>query len=103
MEAFLERVGKIYLENELRNLGEYCFVFPNKRSATFFGHLLLKNGGGKRFIYPETKTISEFVADFSPLIEATRYEQLFILYNEYKKLSSEISDFDKFLFWGICL
>lgn len=100
MEAFLEQVGKIYLDKELSNLGEYCFVFPNKRSATFFGHLLLKNGEGKRFIFPETKTISEFVADFSPLVEATRYEQLFILYNEYKKLSSEIAEFDKFLFWG---
>lgn len=100
MKAFLERVAETYLAKEHRRLGEYCFVFPNKRSGTFFRHFLLERREGRGFIFPDIKTISEFVADFSHLVEATRYEQLFLLYNEYKKLSKEISDFDKFLFWG---
>lgn len=100
MKAFLQRVAEVYLKNELKEIGEYCFIFPNKRSGTFFTHFLQESGAGKGFIFPEIKTISEFVAGFSPLVEASRYEQLFILYNEYKKLSAEISDFDRFLFWG---
>ncbi len=101
MEAFLDLVARAYLSGERDRLSEYCFVFPNKRSGTFFARSLVQNGkGGEMFIMPEIKTVSEFVTGFSPLVEASRYEQLFVLYNEYKKLSAEIADFDRFLFWG---
>ncbi|MBD5315604.1 MAG: hypothetical protein HDS08_05530 [Bacteroides sp.] len=110
MEAFLDLVADAYLTAERDRLSEYCFVFPNKRSGAFFARALMKNHAeqqrdsqgdrGGMFIMPDIKTVSEFVTGFSSLVEATRYEQLFVLYNEYKKLSAEIADFDKFLFWG---
>ena len=35
-QPFLSQVAEVYSRNEVSSLSEYCFVFPNKRSATFF-------------------------------------------------------------------
>lgn len=99
MKPFLRQVANIYATHETDNLMDYCFVFPNKRSATFFKHFLQQELNGSN-IFPEITTISQFVADFSPLVEANRYEQLFTLFGEYRKLPGVDVDFDRFLFWG---
>lgn len=96
---FLKQVAEIYARNENDNLIDYCFVFPNKRSATFFGSFLSQLID-KKIVEPATTTISDFVASLSPLVEANRYEQLFTLYNEYSSLPDTDIDFDRFLFWG---
>ncbi len=96
---FLKQVAEIYLANERDNLQDYCFVFPNKRSATFFSDFL-REAAGSTIISPPATTISDFVASFSDLIEANRYEQLFTLYNEYSKKPGVDISFDRFLFWG---
>lgn len=95
---FLQQIAQIYAANELQSLAGYCFVFPNKRSATFFRNYMEREA--PESIQPAVKTISSFVADFSPRHPGERFEQLFILYNEYRRLSSDIADFDQFLFWG---
>lgn len=100
MIPFLKQVAQAYFENERDEMIDYCFVFPNKRSGVFFHHFLTEAADGERFIFPEIVTIGEMTAGFSSLVEAPRLDQLFILYNEYRKLSSDISDFDQFLFWG---
>lgn len=100
MIPFLRQVAKAYIENERESMIDYCFVFPNKRSGVFFRHFLSEEAKGNCFIFPEISTIAEMVASFSSLVEAPRLDQLFILYNEYKALSSDIADFDQFLFWG---
>lgn len=99
MEAFLSRIARIYLQREGENMVDYCFVFPNKRSGMFFSKYLSGHATGTTLL-PKISTISELVCDFSSSIEASRFEQLFILYNEYKSLSSDISEFDQFQFWG---
>ncbi len=99
MEAFLSRVAHTYLSKEKEQLIDYCFVFPNKRSGMFFSKYLTENAT-QPILLPKIATISELVNDFSTGIEASRFEQLFILYNEYKSLSSDISEFDQFQFWG---
>lgn len=99
MTPFLKQVAGAYCENERDNMLDYCFVFPNKRSGVFFKQHLSEIAG-PNFIMPEVTTISDFISSFSPLAEASRYEQLFTLYNEYHKLSEDLSDFDKFQFWG---
>lgn len=99
MEPFLKQIARVYAENEAESLIDYCFVFPNKRSAVFF-RKFMDEALPSPHIQPEIITISRFVSDLSPLSEASRYEQLFTLYTEYKKLSADISDFDQFLFWG---
>lgn len=100
MAPFLQQVAAAYVTNELHNLADYCFVFPNKRSGVFFRHYLGIEAAGEPFILPEISTISEVTAAFSDHTEAPRLDQLFILYDEYRRLSDDVADFDQFIFWG---
>lgn len=104
MEPFLSKVAKVYAEKEKNNLLDYCFVFPNKRSSTFFSCYLAENIG--QSILPKTSTISDFILDFSSGTEAYRIELLFLLYDVYRNLLQNksadihIVEFDKFQFWA---
>lgn len=91
---FLKLVAEAYATRHGAEVNKFCFVFPNKRSAAFFSQFL-DNAIGKCHISPSLMTISELVAEFSEGVDATRYEQLFVLYNEYAKLSKEISNLDR--------
>ena len=99
MTPFLELVARTYLELERDSLVDYCFVFPNKRSGVFFNDYIRRGSDGL-LLLPEITTIDDFVKSLSPCLEATRYDMLFTLYNEYSKLSKDITDFDRFIFWG---
>ncbi len=99
MTPFLSQVAHAYATRESDNLYRYCFVFPNKRSAAFFRHYLEKCVT-RGTMMPAITTISEFVSDLSPLTEANRYEQLFTLYDEYRKQPDVEVDFNRFVFWG---
>lgn len=100
MIPFLKQVASIYATNEPESLSDYCFVFPNKRSATFFAHFLHQTIGKQPIFMPGITNISEFVSSFSDLQEATRYDLLFTLFDEYRKIPGVDVDFDQFLFWG---
>lgn len=100
----LEQVAAVYAANEPQAVERTCFVFPNKRSATFFRHYMSRKLPG---VTPVTSTITAFVAEFSAHAEASRYDQLFVLYNEYRRLAAEhaqpddkVLEFDTFIFWG---
>lgn len=95
---FLKLVAEAYAKRH-DDVSEICFVFPNKRSAAFFSKYL-DEAMHREHLAPCMMTISEFVSEFSDGVDANRYEQLFVLYNEYAKLSKEISNFDRFMFWG---
>lgn len=101
MKPFLQQVAEVYAREECPALPDYCFVFPNKRSAAFFTHYLQQEinavGGG---IMPQITNITDFAASFSTLNEANRYDQLFTLYDEYRRLPEVDVDFDRFAFWG---
>lgn len=100
MKPFLQQVAETYIAHEYSGMMDFCFVFPNKRSGVFFRNYLVELTAGRPFILPKILTIGEFTASLSPLAEASRLDRLFLLYNEYSKLSDDIADFDKFLFWG---
>ena len=100
MTPFLQQVAAAYIRNEITELSDYCFVFPNKRSGVFFRHYLSLEAGERTFIMPEIGTIAEVTSRFSALTEVPRLDQLFILYNEYRELSDDVVDFDQFIFWG---
>lgn len=99
MKPFLQYVAETYAANESENLIDYCFVFPNKRSSTFFASFLAK-AIGSNTLAPATMTISDLVTALSPRTEANRYEQLFTLFNAYTSQPGVEIDFDRFLFWG---
>lgn len=101
-KPFLQQVAETYLTNEPGRLADLSFVFPNKRSATFFQWYLSK-AASDVIIPPETITISDFIGRLTPLEEANRYQQIFTLYNVYRSLpemQGEEVDFEQFLFWG---
>lgn len=100
MEPFLKQVAATYLKEEGEAMMDYCFVFPNKRAGVFFRHWLVTLAKGRPLFLPAIATIREVTAELSTLTEATRLDQIFTLYNEYRELSRDIADFDRFLFWG---
>lgn len=105
MDPFLLQVAKEYKKNDSQNLMDFCFVFPNKRSGVFFSNYLSSIIESST-IMPRIITISDFIAEYSSGVEATRMELMFILYDEYRKLlieksaETQIVDFDKFQFWA---
>lgn len=99
MKPFLKQIAELYLKNDSSELYKYCFIFPNRRSGLFFNKYLSEASNGC-FILPEITTINDFINEITGSVEASRIEMLFTLYTEYQKLSSEIDDFDKFIFWG---
>lgn len=100
MIPFLRQIAATYLRNEADALSDFCFVFPNKRSGVFFEHYLMAEKGKEPLLLPAIATISEVTHSFCALTDAPRLDQLFVLYEEYRKLSDDIGDFDRFLFWG---
>ncbi len=111
MKPFLQEIAEYYVERHSDSLTDYCFIFPNKRSGVFFSHYLAQEAlaHSRSILLPEITTISEFVTETADAIEASRLEQLFILYHCYRKIAREmggvegedlIIDFNKFRFWG---
>ena len=104
MNGFLQRVAHAYAEHEPDALIDYCFVFPNRRSGTFFRDYLIREFGNG-LLMPRIATLNEIVAEQSTFREATRDEALFALYNCYRAFMAEEEqpDFDRFIFWGSML
>ena len=98
MVSFLQQVAQVYLNNERENMMDYCFVFPNKRSGTFFRHYLRQLSAGRPLGMPEIATIGDLTARLTSLVEAPRLEQLFVLYDRYRNIGGESIDFVRFLF-----
>ena len=100
MEPFLRQVAAAFYADGT-DLQNCCFVFPNRRSGSFFKKYMLETVGGADCILPDIQTISDFIASQVDLTEAGKMEQLFLLYDAYKELVPENkADFDSFLYWG---
>lgn len=98
---FLRLVARAFVENCAAQLHDYCFIFPNRRSGTFFANELANATGGQPIIFPEITSISQFVADFSHGVEISRIEALLLLYQEYRAITGNPDEsFDKFSCWG---
>lgn len=105
MIPFLKSVAKAY-SSRYGDLSEFCFLFPNKRSGTFFLKYLGEQAADDcPIIAPEVRTISDFVADLSGRVVASRLDLIFLLYECYREeLGLDDSDddvaFDSFRTWG---
>lgn len=105
---FLEAVAKYLIEHN-DNLSDITLVFPNKRSAMFLKkyiqEMLASQSPAPRFM-PRFVTMENFVSRFATRPEMPRLEQLFLLYDCYRRLLTDLGrdeqlrDFDKFVFWG---
>lgn len=109
MNTFLSEIARYYIDRYGKDIIDFCFVFPNKRAGVFFSHFIdqASTEAGYPLIHPEVTTISDLVADITDAIEASRIEQLFILYRCYRDIirqekgsAEETVDFNKFQYWG---
>lgn len=117
-EPFLKSIARAYSDVPQEKLLDYCFVFPNKRSATFFSHYMagFQRKLSPTSIQPETTTISDFVDGLTPGIPAERLEQILLLYRAYcrvlvsrnealpggapaEDIAAEI-DINRFVYWA---
>lgn len=99
MTSFLRSIAEAYT-NHYNDLSNFCFVFPNKRSGSFFLKHLNDLIKGKVALSPKIMTISDFVAQTCNRDINNRLDLLFLLYKEYTKLIDENIEFDKFRAWG---
>ena len=108
MIPFLKSIAKAYA-SRYSDLSEICFIFPNKRSGTFFLKYLKEECLRGPRLSPEVMTITDFVALLSERVVASRLDQLFLLYDSYRELKglpmvadgeALADDFDSFRSWG---
>lgn len=100
----------------LKCVAEYCiscypdlsvltFVMPNRRSAIFLKHYIEQALDSSAFL-PRFIVLSQLAVRGAEYAVCDHQEQLMILYKAYSDVltknghAEQISDFDKFLFWG---
>ena len=100
---FLQAVASRFAQRE--SFDRVCFVFPNRRSATFFKrHLGI--AAGKPVFVPNVITIDELFSRIAGLEETKEKARLlYMLYKEYVRLmpcpeDKEPESFDQFVYWG---
>lgn len=117
MITFLQAIANAYASTDaaLPDISRALFLFPNKRSATFFIKYLseaLPAGS----ILPATATISDFSASLSGRVVDSKIDLLFLLFEAYRDIVNRASDgdagkmpareadgsvsFDRFRLWG---
>ncbi|MBQ6577248.1 MAG: PD-(D/E)XK nuclease family protein [Bacteroidales bacterium] len=114
MEPFLSQVARHYYSNT--QIGKYVFVFPNRRSMSFFRHYLslavkditlnvgaVANGGRARpLIVPKMYTFGDFMYACSGASASDRVTLLLRLFDCYRKVGGpgNADSLDEFIFWG---
>lgn len=109
MKPFLYSVAQAYASH-YDDLSGVCFIFPNKRSGSFFTKYLA-SVSRDIIIAPVVTTISDFVADLSGREVDSHLDLVFRLYECYRGLApsdvsgylrreNDKSDFEKFRSWG---
>ncbi|MCF8226541.1 MAG: PD-(D/E)XK nuclease family protein [Bacteroidales bacterium] len=96
---FLKQLAKYICDNHAEQLGNACFVFPNRRSGLFFRRSLVNNLDRISWA-PEIITINEFMQQVSGLELADPVETILVLYDIYKGSVSNPDPFDSFHPWG---
>lgn len=88
MKPFLYSIAQAYLEAEPKDVSDYCFVFPNKRSGVFFHHDFgqASKAMGIKTAHPASMTITDFIEGIVPGKPAERLEMVFILYRAYREV-----------------
>lgn len=99
MIPFLRNVAQAYFKSYGNAVSDFTFVFPNRRAGIFFQKYLAEIANRPIFS-PEILTVSDLFAQLSNYKTVDRIEMLFILYENYQRISKSPEKFDDFLFWG---
>lgn len=111
-KPFLYSIAEAYIEHESESLIDFCFVFPNKRSATFFIDYLERISRERmqerQFIPPCTTTVVELTESFNRSCPVERMEAIFMLFDIYRGVlrrrrgdsEADALDFNRFVYWA---
>ena len=98
--SFLKSIAKSFCNENTNLLKEYCFIFPNRRSCTFFEKELV-SCSKEAFVLPKITTISDFLCDTTKTFEPNRIEMMLDLYDVYCSIAGDNAEsFDEFSYWG---
>ena len=104
---FLYQVAQHYLN--VKDLENYCFVFPNRRSGQFFIHYLtqqlinadLSASSITPHLLPRVTSINELISELTNTVAASDIEMMFALYDAYcQAFGDKAQEFDKFIYWA---
>ena len=102
MTPFLKQVAEYYYS--AGNIGNRCFVFPNRRSMVFFTKYLTESVAAdpqsRPLLAPQMHTINDFFYKVGGSVQADRVKLLIDLYDCYSKLNPRHESLDDFIFWG---
>lgn len=106
MIPFLQAVAEAYA-SRYADLSDFCFVFPNKRSGTFFLKEL-RDRSGSPALAPCVTSIAALAESLSGRMADSRIDLLFRLYKAYCRFTNHSTDdssdgyldFDSFRSWG---
>ena len=100
MTPFLKQVAQHY--HPAPEISRMCFIFPNKRSVSFFHKYLGEEcaAAHEAMIAPECIAMNDFFAKLGGLRPADRLASLVTLYDCYKELYPSAEPLDEFIFWG---
>ena len=101
MVPFLKQVAEHYYDKG--DIGQRCFVFPNRRSMVFFRKYLAETVASraeKPLVVPEMYTINDFFFRLAGVAPADRVRLLLDLYECYARLNPMAEPLDEFVFWG---
>ena len=102
MTPFLKQVAEHFYS--VGNISDRCFIFPNRRSMTFFRKYLSETVAGSAsalpLVAPQMLTINDFFFKVSGQAPADKVRLLLYLYQCYRKLNPKAEALDEFVFWG---
>ncbi len=99
MQKFLESIAQHFWNTQGSEIGNYVFVFPNKRSSLYMMHYL-QNSTSETFLMPEFVTINELFQQHSSLVLADSLTLNLALYQVMKKVRNTTETFEEFYEWG---
>ena len=99
MNPFLYSVAQAFYSREGEAIKDNTFIFPSRRAELFFIKYLSQISG-KPIFSPNTITIDDFISQMSGYAPADRIEMLFLLYDNYIKISKSNETFDDFYYWA---
>lgn len=96
---FLRRVAEVLMAHDGSKLHRFCIIVPSRQAGDWFLRHLRKLAR-RPGLTPLVITLPELFEDMSGLCRADSLESLFLLYEEYRKLTAAVEPFDRFRFWG---
>ena len=100
MTPFLKQVAEHYYR--LGSIEDRLFIFPNRRSMTFFKKHLSDCVRADRRVMPapQMTTINDFFSKTAQMRTTDRISLLLKLYESYGRLNPKAEPLDGFIYWG---